>query len=61
MPFSGPSFGWEDLEVVTVDADGEPVRVVSPSTLYHMKRDTVRPKDRIDAEALRPSFDLEDD
>jgi|GEM_PF-5194682 len=34
----GTAFAWEDLEVVTVDVDGEPVRVVSPATLYRMRR-----------------------
>ncbi|MBV9493076.1 MAG: nucleotidyl transferase AbiEii/AbiGii toxin family protein [Acidobacteria bacterium] len=36
--------------------DGIPVRVVTPRTLYEMKRDTVRYKDRIDADALRRKF-----
>jgi hypothetical protein len=30
-------------------------------TLYRMKRDTVRPSDRIDAEVLKRAFKLEDD
>jgi hypothetical protein len=34
------------------------VTVVSPKTLYQMKKDTVRPKDRMDAEALRRKFDV---
>ena len=33
--------------------------VVSPATLYRMKRDTVREKDRMDAAALCRGFDLE--
>lgn len=57
----GTAFGWDDLEIVTVDADGVAVRVVSPVTLYRMKRDTVRSKDRMDAQALRRIFDLEED
>lgn len=57
----GTAFAWEDLDIVTIDAEGVPVRVVSPATLYRMKRDTVRPKDRIDAQALRRTFRLEDD
>lgn len=34
--------------------------VVTPKTLYRMKKDTVRPKDKIDAEALRRWFSVED-
>jgi hypothetical protein len=36
----------------------EGVNVVSPSTLYRMKKDTVRAKDRADAEMLRRRFRL---
>jgi len=57
----GTEFAWNDLEVISVAADGGPVRVVSPATLYRMKRGTLRDQDRIDAEALRRRFDFEDD
>jgi len=40
---------------------GRPVNVVSPRTLSLMKRDTVRLKDRADAEWLRQRFQLEDE
>jgi hypothetical protein len=56
----GEAFRFEDLEAVTIDLAGQPIRVVSPATLYRMKRDTVRPKDRADAEAIRRRFDLGD-
>jgi hypothetical protein len=36
------------------------VRVATPRMLYRMKRHTVRPIDRADAEALREKFDLGD-
>jgi hypothetical protein len=36
------------------------VSVVTPRTLYRMKRDSVRAKDRGDAEALRARFKLGD-
>ena len=39
---------------------GVPVRVATPRMLYRMKRDTVRPQDRLDAEQLRREFKLED-
>lgn len=57
----GEAFSFGDLEAVTIDLGGQPIRVVSPRTLYRMKRDTVRPKDRADAEAIRRRFDLEED
>ena len=57
----GEAFQFQDLEAVRIDLDGVPVSVASPQTLYRMKRDTVRPKDRGDAEALRRRFRLEGD
>lgn len=47
---------YEDLEVTTVVLRGVPVRVVTPETLFWLKKDTVRPIDRADAEALRRTF-----
>jgi hypothetical protein len=37
------------------------VSVVTPRTLYRMKRNTVRVKDRVDADALRRKFNLDTD
>jgi hypothetical protein len=37
------------------------VRVASPGLRFRMKRDTVRPQDRIDAERIRDAFGLESD
>jgi hypothetical protein len=37
------------------------VTVVTPRMLYRMKKDTVRLKDRADAEMLRRAFGLEDE
>ena len=56
----GEAFAFEDLEVQQVDAGGLLIRVVTPATLYRMKRDTVRPRDRDDAERLRRAFDLDE-
>jgi hypothetical protein len=56
----GAAFRWEDLEVLRAGFEGLTVSVVSPRTLYRMKRDTVRAKDRADAEVLRRRFRLED-
>jgi len=36
------------------------ITVVTPRTLYEMKRDTVRLKDRADADLLRRRFRLEE-
>lgn len=36
------------------------MRVATPSALYRLKKGTLRPLDRQDAEALRRRFDLED-
>jgi hypothetical protein len=37
------------------------VSVASPATFYRMKRDTVRLKDRADAELLKERFTLDED
>lgn len=55
----GEAFAFGDLEIVRVPYDGLLVSAISPRTLYRMKKDTVRPKDRIDADWLRHSFDFE--
>lgn len=57
----GEAFSYDDLGVVVVDVRGVPVRVATPATLYRMKRDTVRPKDRLDAAMLREAFDITED
>ncbi len=57
----GEAFRWEDLEIERAPFEGLIVNVVTPSTLYRMKKGTVRFKDRIDAEELRRRFNLEDD
>lgn len=57
----GEAFQFEDLEAERIDLDGLRVSVASPRTLYRMKRNTVRPKDWGDAEALRRRFRLEED
>lgn len=56
----GSAFSFESLEVQTVSIDGVPVRVATPSTLYRMKKDTMRPIDRADAAALRDQFGFEE-
>lgn len=50
------SFATVEWEVK--DLGGVRVRVATPLSLYTLKRDTARPLDRRDAEALRDAFDL---
>ena len=57
----GERFGFDDIETVTVDLEGEPVRAATPRMLYVMKRDTLRPLDQADAAALRRAFELGDE
>jgi hypothetical protein len=54
----GEAWSFEDLEVQRVPFDELTVSLVSPSTLYRMKRDTVRLKDRSDAALLKERFNL---
>lgn len=49
-----------DLQWEEVIVDGVRIRVATPAMLYRMKKDTVRPQDRIDAEWIRRAFGLED-
>ena len=57
----GERFGYDDIEAVMVDLEGESVRAATPRMLYVMKRDTLRPLDRADSDALRRAFGLEDE
>jgi hypothetical protein len=57
----GEAFRFEDLERERVDFDGLKVSVVTPVTLYRMKKGTVRPRDRGDAERLRARFGFEEE
>ena len=57
----GTAIVFDDLEWSTVDVEGARVRLATPRTLFRMKRDTVRPIDKFDAEVLRDAFDLKDE
>jgi Nucleotidyl transferase AbiEii toxin, Type IV TA system len=57
----GDAISFASLEIRRVEFDGLPVSVVTPRGLYAMKRDTVRLKDRADAQALRQRFGLVDE
>jgi len=54
----GDAFAFADLDIERVAFDGLTVWVVTPRGLYAMKRDTVRLKDRADAEALKERFGI---
>ena len=56
----GEAFEYDDLEFQEAVFHGIAVRVVTPSQLYRMKRDTLRWKDRIDAQKIKERFALED-
>ena len=58
----GEAFLWTDLEsgCDEIDLGDLRVRVASPAMLYRMKKDTVRPQDRADAERIREAFNLGD-
>lgn len=56
----GDAYDYGSLEAVRGQWDNVAVSVVSPRQLYEMKRDTVRLKDRADAQRLKERFGLED-
>jgi hypothetical protein len=56
----GEAFRHEDLELQEIVWEGIRVRVATPPMLYRMKKDTVRPQDRMDAEWIRERFRIQD-
>lgn len=57
----GCSATFETVESVVKEIEGIRVWVATPLALYRLKKDTVRPLDRQDAEVLRQRFDLEEE
>lgn len=57
----GEAFSYDDLEVEIVNFQGVRVPVVTAATLYRMKKNTVRLRDKADAERLERRFKLQDD
>jgi hypothetical protein len=55
----GEAVRYAELEIEVKTFDDVPVRVVTPRTLWQMKKDTVRPLDRLDAAMLAERFGLE--
>jgi hypothetical protein len=54
----GELFDYASLESERVDFGGITVTVVTPATLFRMKKGTVRPKDHVDAERIAKRFNL---
>ncbi len=57
----GRAFRFEDLDSERIDFDGLEVSIVTPATLYRMKKDTARARDLGDAERLRRRFGFEEE
>lgn len=57
----GEAAAFDSVAGETKTIEGIPVRVATPAALYRLKKDTVRPLDRQDAEALRRRFDLKEE
>jgi predicted nucleotidyltransferase len=57
----GEALRYADVESEVVQIEGIAIRVATPRMLYRMKRDTVRPQDRADAQLLKQRFDVGDD
>lgn len=57
----GEAFAYSDLQIEEKTYDGIPVQVVTPRRLWRLKKDTSRPTDRFDAEALAERFGLKED
>jgi hypothetical protein len=56
----GEAFTFDDLEATEHLYGDVSVRVATPETLYRMKRDTVRLRDKADAQVLKEKFRLRD-
>ena len=56
----GEAFAFADLETERLAFEGLAVTVVTPRMLFEMKKDTVRPRDRGDADRLRQRFGFGD-
>lgn len=57
----GDTFEFDDIEAEQLVVEGITVHVATPRMLYRMKRDTMRPQDRADAETLRSTFELSEE
>jgi hypothetical protein len=56
----GEAFDFADIEATVYSYGDVNVTVATPKTLYRMKRDTVRLRDKADAQVLKEKFGLEE-
>jgi hypothetical protein len=56
----GGAFTFDDIESEVRLVEGLRVPVATPRMLFRMKKDTIRPQDRADADRLRRQFKLEE-
>lgn len=56
----GEAFEFGDLEATVYSYGDVDVKVATPTTLYRMKRDTVRLRDKADAQVLKEKFGLQE-
>jgi hypothetical protein len=57
----GELASYDTVEAEVKEIEGIRVSVATPQALYRLKKDTVRPLDRSDAEALRRQFALDEE
>jgi hypothetical protein len=57
----GEAAAFDTVESMVMMVEGIRVWVATPHALYRLKKDTVRPLDRKDAEALRRHFEFEEE
>lgn len=57
----GENYRYEDIEWEEMEMDGFRVRIATPSMLYRMKRNSLRPRDQADAAWLNERFKIEVD
>lgn len=57
----GEAASFETVSAEVKEVEGVRVRLATPDALYRLKKNTVRPLDRQDAEALRRHFDLREE
>lgn len=56
----GEAFEFADLDATVYSYGDVEVKVATPETLYRMKRDTVRLRDKADAQVLKEKFGLKE-
>jgi len=54
----GTAFSYENLDWEELEVEGVRIRVATPQALYEMKKDTVRPRDAVDAAWIKDHFGL---